>query len=344
MASIIPILTPPQTVVNGSVQAEATRYYQSVNDLNVRYPAQLGTPPFEKWILFEVRSGRHVARDGFAAESATNVDRTLASVALYLPSDALKSSLTVEWSTSENYGAAAGTAIEAAFQKGNAPNVTTLSGAGDVLKNVAGSAGSVGKNIASSIAMSKAAELVGKGNELAKSEGSAEAAISGVLGKTVNPRTDVLFKNVDYRSHSFSFKLIPRSFDEALAIDTLLNIFQYYSLPDYGKGSLNFFIGYPYEFMITLFTQQNGSTHHLNTINRSVLTSLSVDHAGGNRVSFVDRYGGQQFFPTVTSLEMEFKETRLLGRDDDSAVWRNSNNKVPNALRGNDPRLGQNTE
>jgi hypothetical protein len=341
MASIFPILTPPQTRGEGGVQTEQTRYYQPIDDLNTRYPAQLGTPPFEKWMLFEVRSGRHVARDGFAAEDATNVDRTLASVALYLPMDAMKSTTTVEWSTSENYGAAAGAAIEAAFQKGSSPNVTTMSGAGKALGNVLANAPAVVKSAAGAMATQATAKGINAFNEAVGSEGSAEAIMSGALGKTVNPRTDVLFKNVDYRTHTFSFKLIPRSYDEAIAIDTLLNIFQYFSLPDYGQGSLNFFIGYPYEFMITLFTQQNGSTHHLNTINRSVLTSMAVDHAGGGRVAFVDGYGGQQFFPAATSLELEFKETRLLGRDDDSAVWRATNNKVPSALRANDPRLGQ---
>ena len=58
----------------------------------VKYPRDLtqGGGPHEKWILLEAKSGRHIARDGFAAEAGNNPDRTLAAVALYLPTDALR--------------------------------------------------------------------------------------------------------------------------------------------------------------------------------------------------------------------------------------------------------------
>jgi hypothetical protein len=170
--------------------------------------------------------------------------------------------------------------------------------------------------------------------------------LGAALGKTVNPRTDIFFKNVDYRTHRFDFKLIPRTLQEAQSIDNILNIFHYYSLPSYGGGSGNFFIGYPYEFVITLFTQLQG-THHLNTIGRSVLTSLEVNHAAGNQVAFVDDQNVQQYYPAVTSMELSFKETRLLGRDVDAdgknVIFRGSKNDMPKGPDGktplfNDPR------
>ena len=118
----------------------------------------------------------------------------------------------------------------------------------------------------------------------------------------------------------------------------ILNILHFYSLPSYGAaGALgvagNFFIGYPYEFVITLFTQvTGGGHHHINTIERSVLTNMSVDHAGGDRVAFVDDRGGKEYFPAATKMSLSFKETRLLGRD------RGRDGK-PTDLK--DPRAGQ---
>jgi len=156
-------------------------------------------------------------------------------------------------------------------------------------------------------------ELIRKSEEAAEKAKqdnvNVDAIVSGATGKTINPRTDILFKNVGYRDHSFSFKLLPRTRKEAEAIDNILNIFQYYSLPDYGQGSANFFIGYPYEFLITFFTQQaDGSTHHLNTIGRSVLEILTEQFAGFITRIIDGSYGRIQidFKPFTRRPVMEF--------------------------------------
>ena len=320
-----------------------------------RYPASLGTPPYEKWILFEVRTARHVGRTGLALEGGAK-DSTLAACALYLPDSALRSSQSIEWQT-ESYGAAAGKAIEGAFQNGTGANVEPKAGTGggggsiagilDSLKSAASDVASVGGAIGASKSLSMIDEFASQTQNYNRGQSGqlGDQLLGAALGKTVNPRTDIFFKNVDYRTHRFDFKLIPRTLQEAQNIDNILNIFHYYSLPSYGGGSGNFFIGYPYEFVITLFTQLQG-THHLNTIGRSVLTSLEVNHAAGNQVAFVDDRNIQQYYPAVTSIELSFKETRLLGRDMDAdgknVIFRGSKNDMPNGPDGkplfNDPR------
>ena len=279
-----------------------------------KYPEQLGTAPWEKWILFEVKAGRHIARDGFVGESTTNPDRTVASVALYLPANALKSQMTVNYDDI-SMGAAAGQAIEGMFQKGlmSEPNVGTGGGILEKLK----SAGAAGAGLAAGATQQRGYDML---SDVAEKIGAAPETIGALVGGAVNPRTDSVFESVSYRTHDFDFSLIPRTSMEAWSIDKILNILHFYSLPSYGAaGALgvagNFFIGYPYEFVITLFTQVTGGSHHINTIERSVLTNLSVDHAGGDRVAFVDDRGGVEYFPAATKLTLTFKETRLLGRD-----------------------------
>ena len=89
--------------------------------LTYKYPSDLteGGGPHEKWILFEAKAGRHIARNGFVAGApgaeGNEPDRTLAAVALYLPTDALKSSHTATYKELD-LGMAAGKAIEAAFR------------------------------------------------------------------------------------------------------------------------------------------------------------------------------------------------------------------------------------
>jgi hypothetical protein len=264
-----------------------------------KYPAELGIAPWEKWILFEAKSGRHIARNGFVQESSTVVDRTLASVAMYLPTDALKSSMTVAYKTAD-YGAAAGLAIETATQiQGSLRAPTSGFGGGSniasLLKGLGGAAVGAVQQTATKAVTDVAQQVADIPPE----------AFEAAKGGAVNPRTDTMFGNVEYRTHDFTFKLIPRSKEEADAIDTILNVLHFYSLPDYGTGTGNFFIGYPYEFVITMFKET-----HINKIERSVLTSLSVDHAGGDRVAFAGDY-----FPAATALTLSFKEVRLLGRD-----------------------------
>lgn len=298
-----------------------------------KYPAELGTAPWEKWILFEVRSGRHIARDGFVKESSTNIDRTVASVALYLPANAMKSSMSIGYEDI-SMGAAAGQAIEGMFQKGkiDEPNVGTGGGILEKLK----AAGSAGAGAGAGLVQQAGYDAL---SDVASAVGAAPEVIGALAGGAVNPRTDSVFDAVSYRTHDFDFSLIPRSKTEADSIDTILNILHFYSLPSYGAaGAGNFFIGYPYEFVITLFTQVTGGGHHINTIERSVLTNLNVDHAGGDRVAFVDNRGGMEYFPAATKLTLSFKETRLLGRDVNpntgkGVIYRGTNGNLPVYLK-----------
>ena len=281
----------------------------------VKYPSDLTQDggPHEKWILLEARSGRHIARDGFVQESAEEVDRTLAAEALYLPTDALKSAMTVGYKDID-LGMAAGKAIETAARTG-ALQAPTRGGPGmniDHLKQQvtpilkAGGAAVVGGAVHTALGV-----LEGLGRTA--TVGDPRGVIEVIAGGAVNPRTDTAFDAMQYRTHEFTFNLIPRDREEADNIDAILNILHYYSLPSYGDNTSvwNFMIGYPYEFVITMFNQT-----HLNKIERSVLTGLTVDHAGGDRIAFARESDNRtDYYPAATTLTLSFKEVRLLGRD-----------------------------
>ena len=291
----------------------------------IRYPDSLGTPPFEKWILFEVKSGRHILRTQMAP-AANSADRTIKSVALYLPPEAMKSTLSVAWAN-DDYGAITGAAVSAAVQAGNemqkaGTGMMSPAGIMDLLKKVApGAAG-----VAAAVVID-----AGKDTVEAFTGVDIEKLTGGILGLAPNPRTDVFFKSVEYRSHNFSFTMTPRNIGEADAIDKILNTFQYYMLPSFGNdfpgiGAVGvdgiMFLGYPYEFEISTFTESNGSRHHITTFDRSVLQSIAIDHAAGTRVAFVDSRGDNQYYPATTSIQLTFQEVRLQGRDNNKVIWR----------------------
>lgn len=278
------------------------------SNLSYYYPSDLFTTN-PKWIWFKVKSGRHILRSG-TLDVSNQSDRIVKSVALYLPSDALQSTLTAKWDTVDL--GAAGAVVEGAFQK--AGGTPARSGAVPI-SNMSDA------NIGSAIAGGALSGAVTAGINKTMSEISAKlgegstAAGQAVTGVTPNPRTDVLFQSVSYRQHNFTFQLMPRNENEAIAIDGILNVFQYYMLPSFGNIT---FIGYPYEFEIDMFTQHSGK-HHINTIDRSVLTECTINHAPTERVAFIKN---GEYYPASTSLRLTFQEVRLQGRDKQYSIWR----------------------
>ena len=367
---------PPSNATSIPVIGEArTEYIPSPDQytfgtdrVDARYPANLGVAPFEKWMLFEVKFARHIGREGMLVEGKEK-DKTLKSVALYLPPDALNSELSVTYDETGSYGNVGGavvTNIVRALQSGKEvetnPAGAPSNGLLDKLKRyydnttravtgVAAAAPAGVMNVEYNAA-TKTLDALGTLLTSSAPNGGASvnsaAIIQNALGIVPNPRTDIFFQDVGYRTHDLSFVFIPRSRKEAQAIDQILNIFQFYMLPSYGADSKDnsYFIGYPYEFVISMFTQHNGSSHHINTIDRSVLENIQISHATENRVSFVDELGGIEYYPTSTSLRLRFKEVRKQGRDNQTSIWYGTKNVKPEGFKGEngDPKGDEGAE
>ena len=279
----------------------------------VKYPADLGKSPHEKYMLFQVKEARHIQRKGMMGENE-GVDRPIHSVGLYLPPEALHSTLSVDWSD-QDMGAIGGAAISS-FAKPIAPNTTP-----DTM--IAKLTNAVGAGVTAGVAHG-AAEITGKALTAVTFGGPGNKMLESMLAAKLNPRTDMLFDSVKYRTHQFSFTLIPRNETEAKSIDEILSVFQFYMLPSFGAtGEESLFIGYPYEFTIDMYTSEKAlgtgfPSQHINKIDRSVLTRCTIDHSAGNdRVAFAGSY-----YPAATSLELNFTEVRLQGRDEQKVIWR----------------------
>ena len=281
----------------------------------VKYPADLGEAPHEKYMLFRVSSSRHIQRKGMVGE-AEGADRPIHVVALYMPPEALTSTLSVDWGQVD-IGAVGGAAVSAF----TAPNTTDDTVIAKLKSAVTASAGAT--------AAHWGAESAGRLLDFVSSGGSGKGILESALGAKINPRTDMLFEAVKYRQHQFSFTLIPRNEKEAKSIDEILSVFQFYMLPSFGAtGEESLFIGYPYEFTIDMYTtgsmnwthsRYRGATpsQHINKIDRSVLTQCTIDHATAGRVAFTGNY-----YPAATTLQLSFTEVRLQGRDEQKVIWR----------------------
>jgi hypothetical protein len=344
---IIPDLGPvgPDQVVQNQTGAtgQVGGSFIDSNAQFFKYPANLGQPPFDKWIYFEAKSGRHVVRDQVVSE-AGGVDRTLSAVGLYLDATALKTSLQVHYETSD-LGPFAGALVELAAQAGT--NLMGLTGP-QTEQNLRQSLKGIEKNLENTVKGLKLSDIVGAAKQAigataaeaaAKLSGSSDFAAGVALGAKPNPRTDILFDAAQYRTYDLSFMLIPRSLQEAQTIDRIIHFFQFYMLPIYGRSAIPgkvgaFMMGFPYEFEISLRDGSYNRLEHVNKFERCVLKDIVVDHAAGGKTAFVKAASGlfglgvAEFYPVATSISLTFQEVRLLDRNSD-AITRKTASALP---------------
>jgi hypothetical protein len=308
----------------------------------VSYPTNLYTNTgewgYDKWMLFRVMNGRHIlrSRGGFDSKTELNPVDGAPQLCLYLPPSALQSEINLAWEEG-SYGIGLGASLQSAMGDENRLTKSDINGAlRDSLKGNFNAASGVGEKLATAglaglIAL--AADAVFEVAETVIKDPIQK--VGGITGNVPNPRTDIFFTSVKYRTHSFTWKLVPRSVEEAQAIDIILNTFQFYSLPSFGAENdkeSGFFMGYPYEWSVQIFSETagRGSKHHINTIDQSVVTRVNINHASNDRVSFIVD-GQMKYYPTDTTLTVDMQEVRLQGRNNQDVIWRGVSSGNPAA-------------
>ena len=135
-----------------------------------------------------------------------------------------------------------------------------------------------------------------------------------------NNRLELTFDGIGRRSFSFNFKCMPKSENEAIAVDKIVNMFRFYMAPSF-KGSdvsKSRTMIVPATFDIT-YVMSNGTPNaFLNKISTCVLESCDVKY-GGERVQFYrpsTNHRGESGAPPVeTDITLNFKEIELITRE-----------------------------
>ena len=151
----------------------------------------------------------------------------------------------------------------------------------------------------------------------------AKAAIDIARGKVTNNRMEMVFEGVDRRSFSFSFKMMPKSESEAIAVDKIVNMFRFYMAPSFdtsgGKTtttSRTFIV--PATFDIEYYYNPGKQNKFLNRISTCVLESCNVTYGGERTQFFRPTAGGVHGDgapPVETSIELSFKELEVITRE-----------------------------
>jgi len=135
---------------------------------------------------------------------------------------------------------------------------------------------------------------------------AAGALLKVAGGVAVNPHKIVLFTGVDFRTHNFSWKLSPKNRTESNAIKQIIDMFTYYSHPEYVAGGL--FFKYP-EFFEIKFRHPE----YLFKLQPSVCKDIKVNYHGQGYPAYIrDADGGGVPAPAEVELSLTFMETEIV--------------------------------
>jgi hypothetical protein len=132
-------------------------------------------------------------------------------------------------------------------------------------------------------------------------------AVKGAMvgaGIARNPHMAQVFRNVGFRSHSFSYKFSPKNLAESRELKNIVRNFKIAMHPKYLVG--NHFFDYPLQFDIDVL---DGNNEFLFDIGPSVLTDLQFDPTP-NGPYF--HYESGQKIPVAVNLTMTFTELSIV--------------------------------
>lgn len=127
------------------------------------------------------------------------------------------------------------------------------------------------------------------------------AYMSARTGLASNPRKEMVFKGVDFRTFSFDYSFFPRSESEARNVEQIIHTFKFHMHPEYIDAN-SFLYLYPSEFDISYYTS-TGENDHIHKHTSCVLTDMSINYTpNGNFNTFANG------MPTQINISLTFKE------------------------------------
>jgi hypothetical protein len=173
----------------------------------------------------------------------------------------------------------------------------------------------------------------GAGNLAGNIDANAMQALT--RGRIFNPFKEQVFTGIDFRTHSFNFKMFARSKKEAQMIKDIIDYFKMGSVPSLGGEGAGFggagisgnrFLTVPDNFNIKFMRLKpdgEGSTEFVEDkdfmhfkIHPSVCTNVSVNYTpDGQYTSFKDVGSNQVMVPAI-QLNLSFSEMKLVTSGD----------------------------
>jgi hypothetical protein len=136
------------------------------------------------------------------------------------------------------------------------------------------------------------------------------AAADQIFGNVVNPHIVLLFKNVDLKTFTLTWKLSPASEQESRILRAMITKLNQLSHPEQKSegNSANFFLNYPHQCDLFYL----GVNENLHYFKRCAITAMEVNYQGeGQNLLFADSGA-----PVRVDLSLTFQETEIWTAED----------------------------
>lgn len=134
------------------------------------------------------------------------------------------------------------------------------------------------------------------------------SAASAVSGLAINPFLTVIFKNPEFKTHRFSWKLMPKNNNDTLMLQRIIETIKYHMLPGLLSSSGVIF-EYPEMVQIRIYPSSN----HLYMFKPCIIKSLDLNFAPSGGPSFFRSVPGA---PTAVEMSMELQEIEYFTKMD----------------------------
>ena len=162
------------------------------------------------------------------------------------------------------------------------------------------------------LGMDITAKAVGAVGDVFGAQGTEQLIKKAFGGNADNPYMEVLFDAMQLRTFTYNFQFAPRSEEEAIEVQKIIQLFRFHMAPELRPGA-NRYLGLPSQFDIHyMYLTKEGVASENNFYNKiatCVLQDCKINYAPDGVKSFAD--GG----PVQTTMTLQFKETELLTKD-----------------------------
>ena len=281
-------------VVVGGVLAynDAASLYNSRVNMASQYQEQhefpndlTGITPFYMSFLFQTYEKRAIKDSAFLRSRGT--------IRLPIP-DSLKDTTAVTYGE-KSLSLTTGAALEAVAGREEGATIggsTALSAIGSAITGaIKGGAVEAAIGVADEFRMGGAVDIA--------------KAYSGV---TTNPYQTILFEKPNFKSHSFTWKLVPTDYNESITIRDIIRTFQYHMLPGVSEG-VGLFFSFPSMVTVSLFP----SSEFLYRFKPCVIENVVVNYSPGATPSF---YRDTNAAPTAVTITVNLKEIEYFTNKD----------------------------
>lgn len=137
--------------------------------------------------------------------------------------------------------------------------------------------------------------------------GAVRSGVSQFTGLSINPFMTVMFENPEFKTHNFSWRLVPRSSEESQKIKEIIDSIRYHMLPGISSGAGVLF-SYPEIVKVSLHPKDD-YTYKFKTC---VIKDFTANYAPAGMPSF---YRGTDA-PTAVEISMTLQEIEYWTKND----------------------------